>query len=344
MTQRIFGCAVLVGALTASLVVNAAEEADPFARDLKILTEWFEGEFDNEEQMWFENDPRSATPEDERHSRIHVAHARLDLPQFGDHVFYVEEYIDNDPSKVIRVRFVTFESDLEAGAIRMQQGFFRDQDAALGAHHDRSKLANLTPEDVFFMKDLAPDNQCDVFWRRVADQYEGAMIEKGCQLGTDGRGPARYSVHNMVLSADKYWRVDSSFLSADDSLHVGHPVDNPSRMRRARTFQCEGAFRSAEGSQDIKPFQIHSQGGMGRFTRDSDGKQFELLMRQKEYPYYETRPDFMYFSVREAGEQRSLVFTVNDADSRRMGVNFNGMIVHCHQDGYDFRQTYEDLN
>ncbi|MDE0801215.1 MAG: hypothetical protein OSB02_10825 [Rhodospirillaceae bacterium] len=36
--------------------LTAAQEArptDPNARDLLILTEWFEGEFDNEEQRWF---------------------------------------------------------------------------------------------------------------------------------------------------------------------------------------------------------------------------------------------------------------------------------------------------
>ena len=29
------------------------------ARDLLILSQWFEGEFDNEEQVWFQSDDRS---------------------------------------------------------------------------------------------------------------------------------------------------------------------------------------------------------------------------------------------------------------------------------------------
>ena len=77
----------------------AAPENDPFARDLLVLTDWFEGEFDNEEQRWFQADPRSNTPEDERHVRVHATHKRIEAPEFGEHVFYVEEYTNNDPEK-----------------------------------------------------------------------------------------------------------------------------------------------------------------------------------------------------------------------------------------------------
>lgn len=333
---------LLMSAL-ASVAGFAADETNPFARDIKILTDWFEGEFDNEEQLWFENDPRSATPDDERHVRVHTIHVRLDLPQFGDHVFYVEEYRDNDPGSLIRQRFVTFEPDLDVGAIRMQQGFFRDPEAFVGAHYDLSKFDGLTAEDVFFMRDLAPDNKCDVFWRRVADQYEGSMEPKGCRLGTNGVGPARYSVHNLILSANKYWRVDSSFLQSDDSLYIGDPVDRPSRMRRASIFHCEGSFRSEAGVQNLNPFRIHSQGGHAKIRRQADGQVFEILLRSKEYPFYETRPDFMYFSIREQGAKRSLLYSVNDADSRRLGLNHNGIAVHCSRTGYDFRQSLDQL-
>ena len=55
-----------IALLCAPLAAGAAPEDDPLARDLLVLTGWFEGEFDNEEQRWFQADPRSGTPEDER--------------------------------------------------------------------------------------------------------------------------------------------------------------------------------------------------------------------------------------------------------------------------------------
>ncbi len=169
--------------LSLTSIASVDYKTDPCARDIKILTEWFEGEFDNEDQRWFENDRRANIPEEEHHVRLHTAHKRLDLPLFGEHVFYVEEYVDNDPENIIRQRFVTFESDLKAGAIRMQQGFLKDTEAAKGAHFNPEKLSGLTEKDVFFMSDLDPESECDVFWTRVADQYEGEIIVNNCIFG-----------------------------------------------------------------------------------------------------------------------------------------------------------------
>ena len=328
-------CAFMLGAAFVCSADADTRPADPFTRDLLMLSDWFEGEFDNEEQIWFEKDRRSATPEEKRHTRVHVSHKRVALPAFGDHVFYVEEYADNDPGNLVRQRFVTFASDPESGAIRMRQGFFRDSKAIAGAHNDASKLANITTDDVFFI------DGCDVFWRRHADQFEGAMNDKSCVFGEGDK--RRYSVHNLTLSADKYWRVDTTFLVSDDSLHVGHPVDEPYQMRRAKRFVCGVIFRHEDGSQQISDLSLHSQGGTVDVIRAHDGAEFTILLRDKEYPFYSDRPDFMYFSVRREGEERSVAYSVHDVRSRTLGVSIPGMVAHCYREGYQFRETYEQL-
>lgn len=314
----------------------AAEDRDPFARDVLILSEWFQGEFDNEEQRWFEADPRSATQKRDRVLRMHVAHQRIHLPAFGTHVFYVEEYRGNDPSDVFRQRLVTFSADQDEGAIRMQQGFFRDTKSVLGGHTDPNKLADITPDDVTFLP------QCDVYWQRVADQFEGRMKAKACVFG-EGED-RRYSVHNLTLSESKYWRVDTTFRVSDDSLYVGYPVDKPIKMNRVKPFRCDMFFYGENGDQQVeRDLPIHSQGGTARATRSADGVEFEILMRDKEYPYYETRPDFIYFSIRRAGEQGSIMFSVNDPDSRQLGMRNSEVGAFCHREGYEFREPIGDL-
>ncbi len=131
-----------------------------------------------------------------------------------------------------------------------------------------------------------------------------------------------------------------------NSLHVGDSVDDPIRMRRADIFNCEASFRkpnSFEIAQNIGPFRLHNQGGKATFTRESDDQGYEVLLRSKEHPFYNTRPDFMYFSVREKGAQRSLVYTVSDTDARILGVNHSGLGVHCYRQGYEFRELLEEL-
>ena len=331
--------AVLCAAWTSSALGQEAADVprDPFARDLLILVEWFEGEFDNEEQLWFQADPRSETAEDERHTRLHTHHRRVDLPRFGEHVFYVEEYKDNDPDDLVRQRLVIFTSLGLEGGIRMQQGFFKEPAAVQGAHLDPDKLANTLADDVFFM------NECDVFWRREASQFVGQMHEKACVFGDGDK--RRYSIHNLVLSANKYWRVDATRLVADDSLYIGHDESSPTELRRAKPFICEMSLRlEGGGAQRVDGLRVHSQGGEQSVVREDSGDEYVLRIRDKEYPFYETRPDFLFLSVRKAGEQRSLAYTVTDADARRLGVSFDGVLAHCYREGYSFRQPLELLN
>ncbi|MEM1230391.1 MAG: chromophore lyase CpcT/CpeT [Pseudomonadota bacterium] len=328
------GCALLLGA--ASTALGASGPADPYARDLLILTDWFEGEFDNEGQVWFERDPLSATPEAARHERLHTLHRRIEAPAFGEHVFYVEEYRDNDPAQIVRQRLVVFRSDPEAGGIRMQQGFFRDGERYLGSYQAPEQLTRLKPRQVQFL------SECDVFWRRVAGQFEGRMKEKACVFGDGAK--RRYSVHNLWLSQSKYWRVDATYLVSDGSRHVGFPDDEPHQLRRAKRYQCEAQF-GAPGSdrQKIEGLSLHSQGGSFTVTRAADGQAFDVLMREKEYPFYSQRPDFIYFSIRRSGEQRSVAYTVNDPRSRSLGVNFDDMLFYCYLEGYAFRERYDAL-
>jgi hypothetical protein len=310
---------------------------DPNARDVVLMSQWFAGEFDNEEQNWFENDPRSKTPADRKHERIHTMHARIDAPALGPVVFYVEEYRDNDPAKVIRQRIVTIKSNVPEQTIRMEQGFLKDAKAALGAQYAPERLKNLKAEDVSFLPG------CEVTWRRVGDQFEGAMTPKACQFG-EGKD-RRYSVHNLTLSETKFWREDRSFKAADDSLHVGFPTGEPHKFNRAKIFICQVTFQGetrGEAEQTIENIRLHSQGGQLWFKRPN-GREVALRLRDKEYPYYDVRPDFLFLAVRERDKEASLGSSIHDVDSRRLGLNLGWMGAHCVREGYEFREPLEAL-
>ena len=314
-----------------------AADRDPMTRDLILLTDWFEGDFDNEEQIWFQNLQGDALPAEDRHQRIHTIHRRVDLPQFGNNVFYIEEYLDNDPKNIFRQRIVIFSTDGQTRQIRMSSPAIKDGEKYHGAQQDPSVLASLTQEDLIFFEG------CDVFWKRRASQFEGQIPLKSCVYGEGEK--RRYSLHKLWLSPDKFWRVDASLLMSDDSLFVGHPEDKPHEMRRALPFTCSIHFFADDqfDGQVVEGLSLHSQGGTASAVRKSDGREFEVLMREKEYPYYETRPDFIYFSLREKGEQRSIAFTVNDPNSRQVGVRAESIGAFCHREGYEFREPIELL-
>jgi len=324
--------------LTMLLVLAAAPASaddayDPNTRDLLVIAEWFEGEFDNEEQVWFH---RRSRADGEEPTRLHVSNRRVELDQFGEHVFYVEEYRDHNPEEVYRQRLVVFSSEGANGSIRMQQGFFKNPQAVLGAQTDTTLLDNLAEDDVLFL------DECDVFFRRIADQYHGSMRPKACVFGEGDE--RRYSVHDIVLSASKFWRVDATYRVSDDSFFRGTPPGTESQLRRAKIFYCSFYFYGDDGNTEtISDLRVHGQGGTVTAVRSADNATFEILIRDKEYPYYATRPDFLYYSIRRFGEHRSIAFGVTDPDSRQFGTRAGEVGAFCHREGYAFREPVEML-
>lgn len=318
--------ALLTLALLLAPAAPAAEPDDPSARDLPRLVGWFGGVFDNQEQVWFESQERGKVPLAERHERMHVMHRRVALPALGPYVFYVEEYLDDDPQKVFRQRLVTFESARHSG-IRMRLWFFKDQKAVLGAQSDPSKLAGLTMDSVTTLPG------CDVYWRAEADQYVGRMVDKNCGLGEGAQ--RRWSQHDLILSATKYWRVDRTFNLATGKLVVGHPTGVPHKLDRAKLFDCNVNFFGdnylkgpSADDQQFTAQPLHSQGGTLRYTRKADGKSYVIRLRAKEYPYYETRPDFMFLSIRE-GDKPFIAYSLHDPDAAFIGLNLGWMSMTC---------------
>lgn len=308
---------------------------DPNARDILILTDWFEGEFDNDEQRGYY--ARGGGEGEPPHRRLHAIHTRLDLPLIGEHVFHIQHYLDDDPENVTRQRIGIFISEPEQNAIRMKQGFYRDNDRARNAHLEPTKLEGLTLDDIFFVEG------CDLFWVRGAGHYVANMKPKGC---TFGEGDLyRYSVHTWTLSADELWLVDSSFLMADDSLHVGLPVDQPFRMRRADIFECEASFLGKDGRipRKIEGIRLHSQGGLAWFDPDENGDVYGLRLRNAEFPFYDERPDYLWLSFRKQGQALQVGYGLADVNARRIGFGLGWVTGHCHLEGYNFREPLETL-
>lgn len=330
-----FLLSILVPVVSLAAYTQSAHAADPYTRDIKILSKWFEGEFDNSEQLWFQNYIGRGKPETKLYTRVHTTHIRMDAPELGEHVFYVEEYMEHDPSNIGRQRIVIFSLDGSETGVRMQQGFFKDAKSVVGGKN----LEKLTASDVFFL------DECDVFWTRDGGQFKGSMKPKACVFGEGEK--RRYSVHDLTLSQEQYWRVDTTFLVSDDSLHVGEPVDKPFKLKRAHRYECGVTFKETPASkpyQEIENLSVHSEGGTVDFADKETGKEYTVLVREKEYPFYDSRPNFLYFSLREKDAKQSLVFSVNDLDSRRMGITLGGMGVHCHREGYTFDESLDVLN
>ncbi len=285
-----------------------AQKSDPNARDLVLLSNWFSGEFDNDSQIWFENRGSWAGKDTEKHERIHAIHTRIDAPEIGEYVFYIEEYTGEDSTNVGRQRVVSFVSKAPEELIEMELYFLKEAKQFLGAYQSPELLKGIGKEDLFGL------DGCNVIFTREGEQYHGSMKDKACQFGEGDL--KRYSVHDMIISENQYWRVDRTFLVNNDQFHKGHPNDIPHKMRKVSYYSCDIAFHEkayympSDKDKRYNNVRIHNQGGKKWFENPITGKMYAIQLREKQYPFYKEGSDFfmLRFIEKDQIASKAIIF------------------------------------
>ncbi len=323
----VFVC--VIAGIFQCLGMHMNPSADPNLRDLQLLAKWFEGAFDNDEQLWVENRSDWQGNPEEKHDRLHSMHKRVLADSIGNYVFYVEEFLNDDPKKISRQRLVSFESAVDTLGIIMKIYFLKDAPKfALNAPTHGQAISNITKEDLFGLEG------CDVIFQRIGDQFHGSMRNKTCQFGKDDA--LRYSVHDLILSKDKYWRVDRTFLVKDDSFWKGHPNNEPHKLRRVNYYTCDVSFYEkayylpSEKDKKYQGLRVHDQGGTAVVENPIDGKTYFIQLRNKQYPFYALEDsNFFFLRFKEEGAQASTALAFGEPMAKTIGFQMNWVSAVC---------------
>lgn len=324
---------LLAMAGTSALAQPAAPGPDAVLdRDFALFLDWFEGRFDNDPQVFFAD--ALGVPADARHERIHSIFRPVELPAFGEHVFYVEQYSNAVPADIYRQRLYVFTPVYETGEIRLDIHAPLNAAAVQGAHLDPSKLDGLTPEQTIAYP------QCAVFWTRQEAQFIGATRPGECRVESRQSGRTLVIEDNLLLSANAIWIRDRAETEGGDYVY-GNRAGIPHQLRRARPFQCwvavlRGAAHGDSG-EGVPPSQwdfrqnvfIHDQGGRAQITTDEDpARTIELRLRDVVWPYGDRRPSLTLY-VHEDGSDRATSYAWTEGGAERVGVNLRWLQASC---------------
>ena len=164
---------------------------------LALMMEWWPGEYDNHEQIVRQSGGGFSVPVYEPVFRIHSHYIRLDLPELGENVLYVEEYRNNDPSNISRIRVYALSVDEEEQAVRVKLHAFREgHDHMIGARLDPDRLAAIEADELRPFSD-----SCDVFLRFEGGQFSGGMKRESC-------GEEAWFEYQVVLGQKHHWTRD----------------------------------------------------------------------------------------------------------------------------------------
>ena len=191
------------------LPVSARSDAD-LERHLATIMRWWDGDYHNDRQVreleaagkpiWRADDSGEGG-----HIEVTSHYRPVSLPEFGEHVIYVEEMKHKNPSEIFRQRIYTLTIDSDIDQIRVKLWNFTDKEKYLGAWQDLSIIEELSPDE---MSPL-PDN-CDLFVTKQGDKFHMPMNGRDCAFGD------RYFNYQVLLGADSFAFRDKIVRLADD--------------------------------------------------------------------------------------------------------------------------------
>ena len=298
-----------------------ADDAAILDKDFRTMMQWFPGVYDNQEQVYFEVEQE--VDEALRHERIHHVFAPVDLPAFGEQVFYVQQHLNDDPSDIYRQRIYVFRPDYEENAVRLTIHIPHDVESLVDAHLEPTKLSGLSPEQTRVLPG------CDVFWRRQATQFVGYMKPDACSYVSSESGKRIIFNDDLLLTEDALWISDRAH--DDDGNRVfGHPTGVPHKNRKARRFECWMTALQRDGEWTFRRgLEIYDQGGMIWLeTEEQEPQSVGIKMRNVIWPYGNNRPSIVLYAYRP-GEDRAVSYAWADPSVQRIGINLRWMQASC---------------
>ncbi len=317
MRKRILG-AVLVALAPGSATADDAAILD---KDFRVLMDWFPGVYDNQEQVYFEEELEVA--EDLRHERIHHVFKKVELPAFGDNVLYVQQHLNDDPEQIYRQRLYVFTPDYDENAVRLTIHAPKNTEALVDAHLDPGKLSGLTLDDTV----IRPG--CEVYWKRQANQFVGYMHDGACSFHSQRSGKRIVIDDDLVLTESELWISDRAE-DEDGNYVFGHKAGVPHKNRKARRFECWVAVQQADEDWTFKQgLEIYDQGGFVWIeTEEEAPKRIGIKLRNVEWPYGNNRPSLVLYAYRETAD-RAVSYAWAEPTAERIGLNLRWMQGSC---------------
>ncbi|MEO0617385.1 MAG: hypothetical protein AAFY69_14755 [Pseudomonadota bacterium] len=282
------GCAGLAG--TPALAQQSVLE-----RDLTRLVALLAGDFDNQEQVYFEGE-LDADP-DARHSR-----ERQVVETVGDagDATLAWHRLAEDSDTVTARGLWRLQVDAASSGLRM-------------VRWQLPLLADL--ERAAIEPDAVGSRKCDVVWRRRAEQFEGRVSGEDCDE-----------------SEDAAWLIAESELqlpavSVDDETGT----ELPYVLRRARAFQCWLAIpkRDGENWHFESQLNLHDQGGRAWVDTDEpEPQRVGIKIRNVAWPTGTNR-DSLVLYVYRGDESAAASYAWGEPTATRLAINLRWMQASC---------------
>ncbi len=301
-----------------TILLNGATYAQetgfsPIERELAYLMHIWPGDYDNQEQVSF--DERAQGKSTLNHIRVHTKVTKIEKPKLGKNVLYIEEYHKNDPLNKQYHWFYSLSADEESTAVRASVYLLKNTAQLKLLSKNPTELAKIR------VKDLAHLKGCDFLIRRDAYIHHGIMENGNCMSGKE-----KENFNRQIQISKTTFSILHTTGNSEENTHWW-------KMIRARWFACmvdvpkDTPGRANHTQHYIK---IHDQGGTFSFTHP-DGRDMTLLMRNT-WSYGMQRETFFIGVLEGDVNGPTLVYAWGEPGTDRIGMNPGYIRIQCDLD------------
>jgi hypothetical protein len=300
-----FRFSMCVAALLWAAAPAAAHTKADLNAQLKLLMEWWPGDYDNNEQIVRQSGGGLSAQTDKPFYRLHTVFKRVNAPQFGENVLYVEEWKNNNPNDIARIRLYSLSVDEAAGAILVK-----------------------------FISPLKPENlvrdPCNVHLNWEGGQFRGGMKERSCNANDD----TEWFQYQIIVGPRYYWSRDRRFAYADNRItYEMAPGSNYGwfEQTKARWMRCE-VLHDPNGDMTktvkLTDIDVHDQGGEADIDWP-DGRKLAFVIHTRAFTSPPDR-EFPLFRIHDRTNMTvpiAYAYAVDDAE--RYGLNLGWFYIRC---------------
>ena len=314
---------MIVGLLT----VAAPAHAQTYSKGeleghLRIIMEWWPGEYDNHEQIVRKSGGGISEYVYEPIFRIHSHYIQLYLPELGENVLYVEEYLSNDPANISRIRVYSLTVDEAEQAVRVKLHGFKDGEENMsGARLDTDRLAAIKASDLRAFSDPS-----DVLMRFEGGQFNGGMKRESC-------GQDSWFEYQVIVGLKYNWTRDRC-IDRETGEVVWEQTGGANyawiQMTKARRFVCTVNYNldgNMTKTEFLTEIEVHDQGG-GADIDWPDGRTLEFQLHTREFSSPSSRV-FPLFRIHEKGNYVPIAYGYAVDDGDRFGLNLGWFYTLC---------------
>lgn len=292
--------------------------------DFKRFLSWFEGEYNNHEQVWLQK----GLEQEPIYSHVHHVFSSISTPKLSEHSFYVEQrMVERD--LIFRQRLYVMSIDPEQNAIRLDIYKFKDEAKWRGLHLKKEEAKALSSDDLISMPG------CEVFWRYQPrqDHFDGSMVKDQCRIVSSRTKKTMIINDDLILEPNAIMIRDVA-RDEEGKVLFGHPDKPHYRNVKVRYYKGWAVIRpggpehseSEERWLFNRNLHLHSEGGrLPLLDQDEKPTGYSVMLARVTRP--ESKTEVLKLSVIKDETDKYVAYTWTEPDNHRLGINLKWMQV-----------------